>query len=231
MPQERSEVIVLRAIDFSETSRIVTFLAPQRGRLACMAAGARRPKSELTALLDTFNRLEVVYYWKDSRSVQKLGEAALLDDYAAIKGDLDKSLYGSLPLEFAYRVTHENEPSELLYHYLTTGLASLAQWRGSVETHCCWQLINLLRAAGFAPNLESAGGRVSFDYQSGFTTGNGDVALTPGDSEAMQALASSPDACPDIAAPQKVFRAIARYAERHVETRLKSIKVISEMTH
>ena len=70
---------VLRGVDFSETSRIVTFLTPGRGRLACLAKGARRRRSPFQAMLDTLNRDEIVYYWKDGREVQQLGEAALLD--------------------------------------------------------------------------------------------------------------------------------------------------------
>ena len=66
MSQERTEAIVLRGVDFSESSRIVTLLSPDRGRLVCMAKGVKRPKSQLAGLLDTFNRLEVVYYWKYS---------------------------------------------------------------------------------------------------------------------------------------------------------------------
>src|SRR5690606_17321491 len=110
MPQERSDAVVLLAVDFSETSRIVSVLTPQRGKMALLATGVRRPKSELAALLDTFNRVELVYYWKDSRSVQRLGEASLLSAYAAVKRDLDKQAYAGVGLEFVYKVAHENEP-------------------------------------------------------------------------------------------------------------------------
>ena len=54
----------------------------------------RRPKSPLAGILDTFNRVEIVYYWKESRSVQPLGDVTLLDDYAPVKRDLDKATYG-----------------------------------------------------------------------------------------------------------------------------------------
>ncbi|HNT88720.1 MAG TPA: DNA repair protein RecO, partial [Candidatus Hydrogenedentes bacterium] len=95
MPQERTEAVVLRGVDFSESSRIVTFLTPDRGRVACLAKGARRKNCPYAAALDTFNRVELVYYWKDGRNVQTLGEAALLDAYPGIKGDLEKSVYAA----------------------------------------------------------------------------------------------------------------------------------------
>ena len=65
--------------------------------------------------MDTFNRLELVYYWKEGRSVQKLAEATLLDGFSSLKSDLDKALYAAFPLEVAYRAAQEDEPSHELY--------------------------------------------------------------------------------------------------------------------
>ncbi|MGI6460163.1 MAG: DNA repair protein RecO [Candidatus Hydrogenedentales bacterium] len=87
-------------------------MTPDRGKVACMAAGARRPKSSLSGVLDLFNRLEIVYYWKDGRSVQRLAEASVLETYPAIKADLERSVCAAFPLEIAYKAAQENEPSE-----------------------------------------------------------------------------------------------------------------------
>ncbi|MEA3365547.1 MAG: DNA repair protein RecO, partial [Candidatus Hydrogenedentes bacterium] len=164
MSQERTEALVLRGVDFSETSRIVTFLTPDRGKMACMAAGARRAKSSLSGVLDTFNRLEVVYYWKDGRSVQKLGEVSILDTYPAIKANLEKSVYAAFPLEMAYKAAQENEPSEELYSVLVRGLKAMAGWSGEARTHAAWQAVHLLAVAGFEMALVPCGPRewVSF---------------------------------------------------------------------
>jgi len=230
MSQERTEGVVLRAVDFGDTSRIVTFLTPDRGRLACLAAGMKRPKSELAGQLDTFNRVELVYYWKDSRSVQKLGTVSLLDNAAGIKADLDKSVYGAVPLEVAYKVAHENEPSEELYRRLAAGLVSLAGWRGSVVTHCCWQVMRLLQAAGFEPNLDDgpASRTVSFTYESGVTASAGDVRLNNADLTALRELAAS-KTCPVREVSGKVFSVLTRYASHQLEASFRSVRVVQEM--
>lgn len=151
MSQERSEAVVLRGVDFSETSRIVTLLLLTRGRMACLAKGARRKKSGFGGALDTLNHIEAVYYWKDGREVQQLGEASILDSYRGIKADLEKSAYSSFPLEVAYRVAHENEPSQELFSALVRGLESLERWERSAQAHACWQVVQLLITAGFEP--------------------------------------------------------------------------------
>jgi DNA repair protein RecO (recombination protein O) len=237
VPQERSEAVVLRGVDFSETSRIVTFLTPGRGKMACMALGARRTKSALGGAVDTLNRLELVYYWKDGREVQKLAEAALLDGYGAVKADLDKSLYVGFPLELVYKVAHENEPSEALYATLVRGLEGLTRWTRDARTHVCWQVIRLLGVAGFAPALaacaecgralESADG---FSFAGGAVCGGcrWDVRLSGEEYRVLRALAEREDACPEVEASPRVFRVLRRYAARQIDSDFRSVRVIEQ---
>jgi DNA repair protein RecO (recombination protein O) len=229
--------VVLRGVDFSETSRIVTFLTPVRGKLACMALGARRTKSALGSALDTLNRLELVYYWKDGREVQKLAEAALLDGYGRVKGDLDKSLYASFPLEIVYKVAHENEPSEALYETLVRGLDGLSTWRGDVRTHMCWQVVQLLAVAGFALSLDSCAecGKPlqavrGFSFAGGATCPacRRDVLLSEEDLGVLRALAEAPEDCPPVEASGRVFSLLRRYAMRQIDTDFRSLRVIEQ---
>lgn len=232
--QERSEVVVIRAVDFSETSRIVTFLSPERGKLACMAAGVRRPKSQLAGVLDTFNRLEIVYYWKDGRSVQKLGEATLLDGFSALKADLAKGAYAAFPLEFAYKTAQENEPSQALYDTLLRGLDGMCAWTGPVRMHAAWQVMQLLRVAGFEPELN---GELDGKHSAGFSYDSGIVSpgeraersLRMEDVARLQRLAAAHDRCPVIDDSPEVFDMISRYTARQVESEFRSLRVIAQL--
>lgn len=236
--QERTEAVVLRGVDFSESSRIVTFLSPDRGRLACMAKGVKRPKSKFLGLLDTFNRLELVYYWKDGRSVQQLGDASLLDGFNAIKRDLDKVTYGAFPLELAYKVAHENEPSEQFYATLVHGLESLAAWDEDVRTHCSWQVLGLVSAAGFAPGLETCtecGGPVPdaprFSFDTGVRCGScpSDRGLTAVEFNTLQALAATRDRCPILDSGSDVLDLLRRFAVRQLDSDFRSMRVIEQV--
>ena len=231
VPQERTEAVVLRGVNFSESSRIVTFLTPDRGRLVCMAAGARRSKSGLSAVLDTFNRLEIVYYWKESRSVQKLGEASLLDGYAALKADLERATYAALPLEIALKAAQENEPSHELYGALVDGLERLGRWRGNVRVFAAWQMVRLLEVAGLAPNLESGGRPVGFANSHGVVDASqrSDYPLTDQEYQALCTLAASRDACPALENIGSVFRMLCTFATCHFESRFRSVRVIEQM--
>lgn len=238
MPQERTEAVVLRGVDFSESSRIVTVLTPDRGRVACLAKGARRKNCPYAAALDTFNRVELVYYWKDGRNVHTLGEAALLDAYPGIKGDLEKSVYAAFALELAGKVAHENEPSQGLYAALVSGLENMAAWTGDARTHVSWQVLRLLREAGFEPALGRCirtGADVSetpgFSYDGGVVAPGqqADRRLSAGAYAALRALNTARDACPRVPTPPETFALLRLYAARQLDTEFRSARVIEEM--
>ncbi len=52
MPLEKTDAIVIRLVEFSETSLIVTLFSRQFGRLSAIAKGARRPKGPFEGAID-----------------------------------------------------------------------------------------------------------------------------------------------------------------------------------
>lgn len=238
--QEKTEAVVLRGVDFSETSRIVTFLCPERGKLACLAKGARRKNSPLGAALDTFNRVDLVYYWKDGRGVQNLAEASILDGFGAVKRDLERSAHGAFALELAYKIAHENEPSAGLYAALVGGLEGLGRHAGNIRLHACWQAVRLLTAAGFAPVVEHCarcggpvGERPGFCFSGGVSCRNcgADRALSPAAHGLLGEMLHAETACPaaDKDAAGEVFALLRRYAAHQLETDFRSLRVLDEI--
>lgn len=226
---ERTEAIVLRGVDFSETSRIVTFLTPERGRLACMAKGLRRPKSELAAVLDTFHRVELVFHWKDSRSVHPLQEVSLLDGYPGLRRDLSKSGYAALPLEVALRAVHEDEPAEAAYGALRNGLEAMNASTGEAAEPAARMLFRLLGALGFEPRTDGAGR--GFSFLTGMIEGGerAEVRLSEAARGDLQKLAARADDAGPLEAPRELFAVLARYAEHQLATTLRSRRVIEQL--
>ena len=235
---ERSEAVVLRGVDFSQSSRIVTFLCPERGRMACMAKGAKRHKTGTAALLDTFHRLEIVYSWKASRGVQQLTDCTMLNAYTNIREDLEKSMCAAIPLEIASFVAHENEPSENLYHALIAGLEGLDTWTHNIRAHCAWFTLRLLTAAGFAPAVDTCcncGSLVSdtpgFAYAGGVTCTQcaSDYRLSAPTYAALIAYSNAPDTCPTHPEEHDLFDILPRFAATQLDRTLKSVRVLDQM--
>lgn len=236
--QERTEAVVLRGVDFSETSRVVTLLTPARGKLAVMAKGVRRKNSALAHPLGAFNLVEAVYGWKEGREVHPLFEVSLVDSFAGIRAHPEKPFFAALPVEMAYKAAQENEPGGELYDALVAGLLGLAAWTGDVRTHAAWQLWRLIRAAGFEPELEQClesgealAGTVGFSFAGG-VVGRGrvsDIRLTHAQLEVMAAMLDAAAECPVEWADALLFRAAWQYARAQLETDFRSARVLHDM--
>jgi DNA repair protein RecO (recombination protein O) len=74
---EKDEGIVLRNSRSGETSLMVTFLGRSSGKIRLLAKGALGEKSPWRGMFEPGNHVEVVYYYKDGRTVYFVREASL----------------------------------------------------------------------------------------------------------------------------------------------------------
>ena len=81
----RSEAILLRAVDFGESDRIVHLLCPRTGRLSAIAKGARRSVKRFAGTLDLCNLLRVHVEQSRSSSMARLEQAVLVDPFLGLR--------------------------------------------------------------------------------------------------------------------------------------------------
>ncbi|MCC5906286.1 MAG: DNA repair protein RecO [Balneolaceae bacterium] len=120
----KTQAIVLRTVDFKESSLIATLFTRKHGTVAVIAKGARRPKSKFAALLVPAQALEVVFYLKTTRSVQTLSDATPLVKLDSLRHDIEKMALAVTVMELSGQVLHENEVNEELFDFLL----NLLQW-------------------------------------------------------------------------------------------------------
>jgi DNA repair protein RecO (recombination protein O) len=77
MTAEKSLAIVLRLVEFSESSLVVTLYTRDFGKVSALAKGARRPKGPFEAALDHLAICRVVFLRKSGDSLDLLTEAKL----------------------------------------------------------------------------------------------------------------------------------------------------------
>lgn len=114
----KTEAVVLRTVDYSESSLIVTLFTRKHGVIAVIAKGAKRPKSKFSALMVPGQVLEVVVYIKSTRSVQTLSEASYMLKLDQLRIDLEKLALATTTLELVNQVLHENDVNEILFAFL-----------------------------------------------------------------------------------------------------------------
>lgn len=121
----KTEAIVLRTVDYGESSLIATLFTRTHGKIAVIARGARKPKSKFAAFLVPGQLLEVVYYMKSTRSVQTLSDASYIVKLNELRTNLQKMAVMITTLELASQVIHENEVNEPVFDFLKKMLSWL----------------------------------------------------------------------------------------------------------
>jgi len=124
-----TKVIVLKVIDFQESSKILTVLSEEHGKIALIAKGAKKPKNKLSGILETGAVLDVVYYYKQSRGVQTLSEASIYYSDHSFRTDLEKTAILYATLELIGQVVHEHEINEPVFDFVLTFI----KWLGNSE--------------------------------------------------------------------------------------------------
>ena len=111
-----TEAIVIRTIDYSETSRIVTLFTREEGKMGVMAKGARAAKSRFGSTLEPMSRIAAIIHCRPGRDLQILSEASHVAHLPTLRMELDR-------MESAFRMIE-----------LVGGVAS--RWTG--ERRCVW---------------------------------------------------------------------------------------------
>ncbi|MFN1834031.1 DNA repair protein RecO [Balneola sp. MJW-20] len=114
---ETAKVIVLRSIDYQDSSKIVTVLSDTHGKMALIAKGAKRPKNKLAGVIEPGAILEAVYYYKANRGVQTLSEASTIYRSMNFRMDIEKASILYSTLELINQLVHENEVNQPIFDF------------------------------------------------------------------------------------------------------------------
>ena len=201
----RTDAVVLRAMEYGETSQIVTLFTRRHGRVTVMAKGARRPKSRFGSALQPMAYVQVVYYYKPGRGLQTLKETAHVELLNGIAGSMEKITAGLRIVELVRALTEEEEPSPLLFTVLVQALLALdAAAERSANVLPYFQL-RLAAVLGFSPDIQRDAVQALEDY--------GILAL---DSGAVAPVGSDPKS--GVRASRAALRAFAIFARADLDT-------------
>ena len=111
----KTRAVVLRKLDYGDTSKIADFYTEEFGKVSGIIKGARSKNSKIGMLIDLGNFVEIVFYKKTSREIQLVSQADLISHFPHIKDDLEKLKYTSAVLELLLNLTVEYETNKKLF--------------------------------------------------------------------------------------------------------------------
>lgn len=145
--------IVLRAIDYSESDRIVSFITENSGKITGMAKGARKSRKRFANTLEPFTCLSLVFSKKKGGKMAFIEEAVIIDHYPAIRGDLEKTLTASYFMDLIDQFILEGKRSPDLFHLVCNFLILLEKEKFAENMVRFFEL-RFLRLTGYEPVLD-----------------------------------------------------------------------------
>ena len=92
----RTEALVLRALDFSESTQIAHFYSPTVGKFSAIARGVKRLKSRLGPRLEVCAQVEVTAYAREGAAIATLSSIELLQRWIILQQDLSAYALGGI---------------------------------------------------------------------------------------------------------------------------------------
>ena len=111
--QENEIVYVLHTYPFKETSLIVEIFSKIHGRISIVAKGARRPRSLVRGMLQSFQSLEAT--WSGQGEMKTLHSIDWCDEILQIEGDA--LICGFYINELLIRLVPKEDPHETLFDF------------------------------------------------------------------------------------------------------------------
>ncbi len=169
----KSEAIVLKAIDFRETSRIATFFSKNYGKVKGVLKGIRKDPKKFGSHVDKFSVNDIVYYRYRNSDLHLISHCDLRQYFFPIRQDLQKTFAASYILELVDKIMPVEESNKEVYQLMMDFLSTLETTKDITKLVHLFQ-IKILSLSGFKPYLDSClqcgkkvHGRAKFSLQQG----------------------------------------------------------------
>jgi len=146
----KCEAILLAVRDYDATSRMVTLFSREYGKLAAVAYGARRPRSELSGCIQAFAHVDLVL--SAGKGIDSIRQCAVRRSFRELREDLDKMAYAALLAELVAELWPEREPEPEAFDLLLAAFGLLGSRNARITALAA--ALQLLSLAGFRPEFE-----------------------------------------------------------------------------
>ena len=182
MTIEKSDAIVIRTVDFSESSLVLELFSRDFGKIRGIAKGARRLKNSFDSALDLLTRISLSFIRKNSDALDLLTEAKLITRFHTRRSGLPGLYAGCYLAELLQMTTEEGEALPELYDLAVETLAGFEEGVRIEENLWRFQWC-LLENLGERPSMETCivcGTPISFEDEIRFGRNVGFALLDGG---------------------------------------------------
>jgi DNA repair protein RecO (recombination protein O) len=151
----KTEAVVLSKMNYGDSSSIASLFSEDLGKVSVIVKGARSPKSKFGRIVDPLNYLSVVLYKKESREIQLLSGADIIDHFTQMKNDLNKLGYAYAVAELVKNLLAEHEVNKKIFKGIIKILSRLNTGDEKPEITFGRFFIFFLKETGYEIQIDS----------------------------------------------------------------------------
>lgn len=151
-----TQAIVLRYVNYRETSRILTVFSRDLGKLTVSAKGCMRPKSRERAAAEMLVAGEYTLSERSGRYT--LTAAQVTEAFYPLRLDLDRLAHATYFAELCESVLGDEDPQPALYDLLRECLSALCRAEVPCEVVRAFFEVRAMDILGFRPELSACAG-------------------------------------------------------------------------
>lgn len=153
-----AEGTVTKEIKYGETSRILTVITKNHGKISVLAGNVRKGKTGLLMATALFSHSHFTLFKSGSSSLYKLNEAELITSFSELRESLEKMAYASYFCDVTNSVMQEDSSDESQADLLLRSLYMLCKNDVNYEKIKAVFEFRTLMIAGLLPDLKQCGG-------------------------------------------------------------------------
>ncbi len=127
MSRYTAEAVVLKFTNYSDSDKIYTLFAKDKGKISAMGKGVRKISSRRGGNLDTLNHV-LVGISESPSGFKTITEVKTLNPFKKLKSSLDNSIKGFYIAELVHKLLEEDQEQNSVFELLVDSLEKL-------ETH------------------------------------------------------------------------------------------------
>ncbi|GAB3050894.1 DNA repair protein RecO [Virgibacillus ainsalahensis] len=149
---EKIDGIIIKTTDYSETHKIVTIVSKKLGKIACIARGAKKPKSRMAAVTQPFIYGEFFIYL-NSGGLSTIQQGEMIYSFRKIREDIMKTAYTAYITELTDKLVDSQSPDLYLFDQLYQTMRWIEE-NEDIEVPLMMYELKLFNKGGFAPTVD-----------------------------------------------------------------------------
>ena len=151
----KDTAICIKAVNYSETSQVVTFFTRANGKLAAIAKGSKRPKSAFEGTIEVFSFGRIVFSRPHTERLATLTEFQQQHAFVHLRKNFFTLNCSLLAVELVSRLTRDYDPYPGLFDSLVEFLENMQNCSNDSTSAAFLILfqLTLLKETGLAPVL------------------------------------------------------------------------------